>query len=132
VKNTIKLFGIIVLLVGLIVSCDGEGNSEPQYQVIASVPCTKENYAEVWDDVWYKHMGGVGSSLGMCDKSTAIMGEAKRNAMWDELIYKKKKKKPSTADELIMVLKVDVYRVIGRVMEGGNVDLMIWGYIYNN
>jgi hypothetical protein len=128
VFNHLLFIAGVVLLVGLIASC-GE-SPEPQYKLIASEPYLEENYEEVWNELWNKHISGR-TQLGGCDKGVAIMGQANWRIMWDDLIKPEWAKKPSTVDELCMVLKVDVYRVIGRVFAGDG-DMYINGYIYYN
>jgi hypothetical protein len=131
--NHLLVISGVVLLVGLIASCSGDGDSEPQYakyDVIASKPYTEANRTEVWNELWSEHIGRR-TELGDFGDTVAIMGQTNRRAMWDQLIYPEWAKKPSTVDGLCMVLKVDQYRAIGFVYfyEG---DVWINGYIYNN
>jgi hypothetical protein len=124
----------VVLLVGLIASCSGDEDSEPQYaqyQIIESRQCTGANRTEIWNELFSKHIGGRIKMGGFNDGKT-IMGETNYWAMWD-LIYPELAKKPSTVDELCMVLKVDQYRGIGFVyIDKGDGKPYISGYIYNN
>jgi hypothetical protein len=122
------LFAIVgvVLLVGLIASCGDK--PEEQYRIIEYKPYNAANKTQVWDELWYKHINGK-SIVGEGSKPSVIMGQTNYNAMWD-LIKPEMAKMPSTAAGLVMVIKVDQYRVIGYVYYEGS-ERWISANVYN-
>jgi len=125
-KRKISLCMLVIVgfipLVGLITSC---GEVEPQFKVIESREYTAANQNVVYSALYDKHINGKTA----LSNAPTIM-EPYWNDIWP-LIRTEMGKMSSTAAGIYVVIKVDVYKLLGRAYYESDGNRSVSYRLYN-